>query len=120
MANSFENLPIFKEAHPLVLTIYKYTKLFPQEEKFGLVSQLRRASSSIIANIVEGNTRVHPKEVVNFLLIAKGSLEETKYFILLSRDLGYISQTEYESTAAQTEIVGRQLSGLLKYWKGKI
>lgn len=119
MANAFESLPIFRDAHAFVLTVYKYTKAFPQDEKFGLVSQLRRASSSVIANVIEGNTRIHPKEVIKFLIIAKGSLEESKYFLLLARDLEYINKSEYEAICSESESVGRQLSGLLKYWHTK-
>jgi four helix bundle protein len=117
MANKFESLPLFKEAHKLVLSIYKLTNSFPKDEKFGLVSQLRRASSSVVANVIEGNARSHKKEFINFLSIAKGSLEETKYFLLLAHDLDYISKNNYQNIHNQTEIVGKQLTGLLKYWQ---
>lgn len=119
MANTFEDLPLFKEAHNLVLSVYKVTKIFPQEEKFGLISQLRRSSSSIAANIVEGNSRIYKKEFINFLSIAKGSLEETKYHLLLARDLGYINQEDYQHLHSQSEVVGKQLAGLLRYWQNK-
>lgn len=117
MANKFESLPLFKESHKLVLSVYQLTQLFPAEEKFGLVSQLRRASASVVANIIEGNARMHKKEFINFLSIANGSLEETKYFLLLSHDLSYISKIQYETAYEQAENVGRQISGLLKYWR---
>jgi four helix bundle protein len=119
MAYKFEALPVFQEAHKLVLSVYKTTKTFPQDERFDLVSQLRRAVSSIAANIVEGNGRIYRKEFVNFLSIATGSLEETKYHLLLSRDLRYINQDSYQELCDQTEVVGRQLTGLLKYWQKK-
>lgn len=119
MADKYESLPIFKEAHKLVLLIYKITKIFPQEEKFGLISQLRRASSSIIANIIEGNARNSNKEFLNFLYIARGSLEETKYFLLLSKDLGYLNEIDYDEIHQVAEMVGKQLNGLIKYAEKK-
>lgn len=117
MVDKYEKLPIFKEAHLLVLQIYKLTKSFPTDEKFGIISQIRRSSSSIIANIIEGNARGYRKEFINFLSIATGSLEETKYFLLLSRDLGYITDLEYIASHNQSEEVGKQLNGLTKYLK---
>ncbi len=115
MDDKYEKLPIFKDAHVLVLQIYKLTKSFPPDEKYGITSQIRRSSSSVVANIIEGNARGYRKEFINFLLIATGSLEETKYFLLLSRDLGYISEIEYTNSHKQTENVGKQLNGLIKY-----
>lgn len=117
MANKFESLPIFQDAHKLVLLIYKLTKKFPSEEKFGLISQVRRSASSIPANIIEGNSRNHKKEFIEFLYFANGSLEETNYHLLLSRDLGYIKSDEYESAIIQAEFVGKQTRGLIQYLK---
>ena len=115
MADKFENLPIFKESHKLVLMIYNETKKFPKDETYGLISQVRRSSSSIVANITEGNSRGHKKEFLQFLYLAHGSLEETKYHLLLSKDLNYINKNNYEIIHLQTELVGRQLKGLMKY-----
>lgn len=115
MANRFEKLPIFLSAHSLVLLVYKTTKDFPQDEKYGLVSQIRRSSSSIVANIIEGNARGHKKEHLNFLYIANGSLEETKYHLLLSRDLGYLNDKDYKRLQAHAEEVGKQLRGFISY-----
>ena len=119
MTNKFEELPLFKEAHPLVLSIYKLTNRFPPDEKFGLTSQLRRSASSIAANIIEGNSRGHEKTFLEFLYYAKGSLDETRYHLLLARDLDYISLEEYNDVLARTNLVGRQLNGLIKYLKDK-
>lgn len=119
MADRFENLEVFKEAHKFVLLIYTITRRFPNEEKFALTSQLRRAASSIVANTVEGNARGHSKEFVQFLSQAIGSLEEVKYHILLAKDLDYISKGDYNVLHDQAEVVGRFLSGLKKYWKQK-
>lgn len=117
MSNRFESLNVYKEAHSLVLMIYKITKEFPNYENIGLASQIRRSAISVVANIVEGNARGHKKEFVQFLYLANGSLEETKYHILLARDLGYISLSVYNKLQDQAEKVGKMMSGLIKYWK---
>jgi four helix bundle protein len=119
MLNNFEKLPIFKDAHSTVLLMYKITKKFPVDEKYSLVSQLLRSAASIPVNIIEGNARNHQKEYIEFLYFAKGSLEETKYHLLLSLDLGYIKKDEYLSIQEKLESVGKQLNGLINYWKGK-
>lgn len=113
--NKFESLPIFHEAHTFVLLVYKETAKFPSEEKYGLTSQLRRSSSSIPANIIEGNSRRHKKKYLEFLYFAKGSLEESKYHLLLARDLSYMSSDEYEELLLMSENIGRQLNGLIQY-----
>ena len=120
MGNKFEELDIYKEAHLLVIKIYKTTEKFPKSESIGLISQIRRAGVSIVANIVEGNTRSHQKEFIQFLYLSKGSLEEVKYYFMLSLDLKYISKSEYEELQEQAEKVGKMLSGLIKYWKGNL
>lgn len=117
MLNKFEDLPIVQEAHSLVLEIYKITKKFPKDEKFVLISQLRRSAASIPTNIVEGNARGHSKEMIEFLYFSKGSLEETKYHLLLSKDLGYLNEEEYFPIQEKLESVGKQLNGLINYWK---
>lgn len=117
MPNNFEKLKVFKEAHEFVQLIYKYTEAFPKTETFGLTGQLRRASVSIAANIVEGNSRNHTKEYIQFLYQARGSLEEAKYHILLAKDLGYLKKEDYLELQAKAELVGKLLSGLVKYWK---
>lgn len=113
--NKFESLEVWKEAHKLVIMVYKITKSFPTDERFRLVDQVCRSSSSIPANIVEGNSRGHKKEYMQFLYTAKGSLEETKYHLLLAKDLGYISLEDYNLLINQCNVVGKLLSGLIKY-----
>ncbi|MCX5782615.1 MAG: four helix bundle protein, partial [Elusimicrobia bacterium] len=78
-----------------MLSIYKKTKIFPEDEKFGLVSQLRRSAGSIPSNIVEGFKRNSRKEYLHFLNIAETSLEETKYHLILSKDLNYLEENAY-------------------------
>lgn len=93
-SNSFRDLLVWQKAHKFTLLTYKTTKSFPQEEIYGLTSQFRRASVSISANIVEGYKRKGTKDKLRFFNIAQGSLEECRYFIILSKDLGYINKDE--------------------------
>ena len=120
MLDRFSALPIFQEAHSLTLSIYKITTKFPEEKKFGLISQIRRSASSVPTNIVEGNARGHSKEMIEFPYIAKGSLEETKYHLLLAKDLGYIGEEDYIAVHDKADSVGKQLNGLINYWKKKV
>lgn len=115
--DKFEDLKVFDEAHKLTLLIYKFTKNFPKSEAYGLTTQIRRSSASVAANIVEGNSRGHKKEFLQFLYLANGSLEETKYHLLLAKDLGYIDVNEYDLVHSQSEIVGKLLTGLINYCK---
>lgn len=87
-SRSFEDLIVWQKAHVFVLAIYKITKKYPKEEIFGLVNQMRRAAISITANIAEGYTKISPKDKLRFYNISQGSLEETRNFIILSKDLG--------------------------------
>jgi four helix bundle protein len=118
--NRFEKLEVWKESHKLALGVYKSTKRFPNVEKFRLADQLRRSASSVPTNIVEGNARRHKKEYLRFLYIAKGSLDETKYHLLLARDLCYLDDGEYDELVKQCNKVGRLLSGLIRYLKYKV
>jgi four helix bundle protein len=107
----FQQLTAWQMAHKLVLAVYDVTKAFPSDERFGLTSQMRRAAVSIPANIAEGFKRRGIGDKVRFYNIAEGSLEELKYFFILSRDLRYISSNE--SLISQAESVGRLLNGLI-------
>lgn len=118
--NKFEKLDAWKEAHKLVVMVYKTTKGFPSQEKFRLVDQVCRSASSIPANLVEGNARGHIKEYLQFLYQARGSLEETKYHLILSRDLKYLTSKQYEEFTIQAEKVGKLINGLIKYLKSNI
>ena len=109
--SSFQQLEVWQEAHKLVLTVYQVTKEFPTDERFGLVTQMRRAAVSIPANIAEGFKRRGIQDKIRFYNISEGSLEELKYFCILSRDLGYISS--YPALMTQAETVGRLLNGLI-------
>ena len=88
-ARSFRDLTVWRKAHELVLAIYRLTELFPEREKFGLSHQMRRAAVSIPANIAEGFGKRSQADKARFLNIAEGSLEECRYYLILTRDLGY-------------------------------
>ena len=111
---NWQDLKVWQLAHQLTLQIYKVTKRFPQEERFGLTSQLRRAAVSIPTNIAEGKGRGYLKEYVQFLFVARGSAEEVKYLILLSYDLEYLSEDIYAKPREDYNQVGRMLNGLLR------
>jgi len=85
----FEDLLVWQKAHQFVLDIYRLTRTFPKDETYGLVSQLRRASVSIPANIAEGFRKRGKADKVRFYNIAQGSLEEVRYYLILTRDLKY-------------------------------
>ena len=115
---SFQDLQVWQKGHSLVLIIYKKTKYFPDEERFGLVNQVRRSAASICANIAEGGKK-STKEFSRFLEIADGSLEETKYHLILSRDLGYIDSQSYSQLASLCDEIGRMLNALIKSLRPK-
>ena len=83
----YKNLQVWQRSHKLVLGLYRASQMFPNTEQYGLTSQLRRAALSVPTNIVEGSKRAAPKEYAHFLNIAEGSLSETEYLVLVSRDL---------------------------------
>lgn len=94
---NFKDLIVWQKAHQFVLDVYKYTNSFPSDEIFGLTSQFRRAAVSIAANIAEGYKRVGKKEKVRFFNISQSSLEECRYYLILSRGLNYGKNTEMEN-----------------------
>lgn len=112
--NSIEELEVFKKAHRMTVEIYEITKAFPQDEKFALVSQMRRAAYSIPSNLMEGGHRLNKKEYRQFAGIAKGSVGELKYFLMLSKDLGYIPERNYLTLRESAEEVSKMLNGLIK------
>ncbi|RFP66308.1 four helix bundle protein [Hymenobacter lapidiphilus] len=105
-AKNFQQLVVWQKAHQLVLTVYRVTESFLKHELFALTSQLRRAAVSVPANIAEGFRKRGPRDKLRFFNTAEGSLEETHYYFLLSRDLGY---ADTESLIEQANEVGRLL-----------
>jgi four helix bundle protein len=108
----FEQLDVWQVAHSLVLGVYKATLALPSDEKFGLVSQMRRAAVSIPANIAEGFKRRGQQEKAHFYNMGEASLEELRYYFILCRDLGH--KLEFEVMARQADQVSRMLHGLIK------
>lgn len=110
---SFKELIVWQKAHQFVLTVYKMTKKFPREELFGLTSQFRRAAVSIPANIAEGYRKRGKLDKVKYLNIAEGSLEECKYYLILTKDL------EYAEVIVETDLT-EEISKLLNSYSKKI
>lgn len=111
---TFYELEVWQKAHQLTLDVHRATVSFPVEERFGLVSQLRRSAASVPANIAEGFGRGTTKDFLRFLDISGGSLNETRYFLLLSRDLGHLSHEQHKRLDEQCDEVGRLLGGLVR------
>lgn len=111
-------LNVTKKAHNFCLEIYKTTKSFSQQEIYGLTSQLRRAAVSVSLNIVEGQNRQTRKEFIRYLYQARGSLEETRECLLLSKDLGYLSEDKYQALEENSTEISKMLNGLIKRLKG--
>jgi len=92
---SFEQIVAWQKAHAFTVLVYQITKSFPKDELFGLTSQFRRAAVSIEANIAEGYKRLGKADKLHFLNISEGSLAECRNYIILSRDLDYITDHQY-------------------------
>lgn len=88
-AKTFEDLVVWRKAHQFVLAVYRLSQTFPRSETYGLSSQFRRAAASIAANIAEGFRKRGKADKLRFLNIAQGSLEESRYYLILARDLEY-------------------------------
>jgi four helix bundle protein len=108
---TFKELVVWQKAHELALNIYKVTKDYPKEEVYALTSQIRRASVSVAANIAEGYKKISKPLKLNFLNISEGSLEEVKYYLILSKDLDYIKNKTFLKLEQLSDEVGRILSG---------
>ena len=110
--NRFSDLTVWQRAHELTLETYRSTEKFPRSEQFGIVSQLRRSAASVAANLAEGFGRRTTKELLRCLQISRGELEETRYFFILSRDLGYISTVAFETMNGRCDSVGQLINAL--------
>ncbi|HEX6925096.1 MAG TPA: four helix bundle protein [Longimicrobiaceae bacterium] len=106
-ARRFQDLIVWEQAHQLVLATYKESAGFPSFERYGLIAQLRRSAVSVPANIAEGFRKRTRNEKARYFNIAEGSLEETRYYLILARDLGYLRT---ESLLLQVEEVSRLLN----------
>ena len=115
MGRNFKKIKAWQIADKLALDIYKVTKKFPVEERYGIVSQVRRAAVSIPTNIAEGSARNSVKEYLQFLYISKGSLIEVEYLLYLSKNLRYLSMEEYQSIEQSRVECIKTLSGLIGF-----
>jgi four helix bundle protein len=111
---NFRQLSVWQKSHKLTLFIYNVTRTFPKDERFGLTSQLRRASSSIAANIAEGCGRSTRIEFRRFLDLAMGSASEVEYFLLLACDLGLITAVSYGPAEKNIIEIKRMLAGFIE------
>ena len=115
MTQSFKDIYAWQKAHAFVVMVYQTTKDFPSFERYGLCSQFQRAAVSIPANIVEGYRKDGMANKLRFLNIAQGSLEECRYYILLSYDLNYINNNLYNIMNASIEETSKLLNA---YYRG--
>ncbi len=114
MGKPHHNLEVWKRCLNFVTKIYKITAKYPNEEKFGLVSQMRRAAVSIPSNIAEGAARNSKKEFINFLHISQGSTAELETQILISRNLHFITTSDTEPLLQELEEISKMIIGLQK------
>lgn len=91
---SFTELDVWKRAHQATLAVYRITKSFPSDERFGLTQQMRKAAVSIPANIAEGFGRRQARDKAHFYVVSKGSIEEVRYYLILARDLGFMTESK--------------------------
>jgi four helix bundle protein len=115
--SSYRELIVWQKSLQLTVTIYKLTRTFPAEEKFGIISQMRRAASSIPANIAEGQARNTTGEFRQSLGVARGSLAELETFVMLSAELGFLSPPDSENLLRSCEEISKMLTSLLKSLK---
>jgi len=115
----FTKLAVWQRSHNLVLEVYRLTAKFLSDERFGLISQLRRAAASVPTNIAEGSKRQSSSEYARFLNIAEGSLAETEYLLMLARDLGFLNPQQFDPPLNEISNIARMLNALrLKVGRG--
>lgn len=110
----FRDLMVWQKAHATTLEVYRCTKSFPDAERYGITSQLRRSCASIAANISEGCGRGSDQDFRRFLQIAMGSASESEYHVLLSHDLGLLSQEDFQQLTNQLQEVKKMLASLIR------
>ena len=110
----FKELHVWQKAHRFALDVYRHSKGFPADERFGLTAQLRRAAVSVASNIAEGCGRDTERGLARYLTIAAGSVSEAEYPLLLARDLGYLPADDHPRLDAQANEVKKMLNGFLQ------
>lgn len=109
---SFENLDVWKIAKDLVIKLYRITNNFPDCEKFGIILQIRRAAVSLASNLAEGNSRTTNKDQAHFTQMAYGSMMEIVCQLIISKELGYLSQNDYDLIRDKAEEITNKLNAL--------
>ncbi len=112
--SDYKKLKVWEDAHQFTINIYNVTKKFPNNEQYGLTSQIRRSSSSIPTNIVEGCGQLDNGNLIRFLGIAKGSAFEAEYQLLLAKDLKYINEKDYDELNEKIQKIISMLTNLIK------
>jgi four helix bundle protein len=114
-AKDFQDLIVWQKAHQFVLSVYRHSESFPKNEMYGLTSQVRRAAVSIAANIVEGFKKKSKPDKGRFLNIAQGSLEECRYYLILTKDLNYGDTSKLTTQLEEaSKLLEAYLSSILK------
>lgn len=111
---SFSDLIAWQEGHKFAILIYQETKNFPDDEKFGLTSQMKRAAISITSNIAEGFSRHTYTDKIRFYYISQGSVTEIQNQLILAKDLKYIIKEQFDSLVKQSIFVHKLINGLIK------
>jgi four helix bundle protein len=119
MSNGYKNLEVWKKSYKLTLKIHGITKQFPKEETYGLISQMRRASVSINANIAEGYSTGYLKEYIRYITIAIGSNNELEVYLMLAYDFNYLNKTDFNVLKKKHEEISKMLFGLRKALRKK-
>lgn len=114
---SWHDLLVWQKAHAATLEIYRVTKSFPSDERYRLTDQLCRAAASVPTNIAEGKGRGSLAEFRQFLIVARGSTEETRYLLMLAKDLGLLSAEDYTQLEAKYTEVSKMTNALLRSLK---
>ncbi len=117
---NFEKLEVWQDARRFVVEVYKTSKFFPSEEKFGLSSQIQRAAVSVVSNIAEGTSRLSDKEKIRFIEISYGSLMEVYCQLFIALDLKYISSEHFDANKKLIDTISQKLSGLIKAYKKRL
>ncbi len=113
---SFEKLDVWKEATLLAITIYKTTETYPDNEKFGLISQMRRCSISIASNLAEGVSRLTTKDKAHFMTLSYSSAIELLNQLIISKELNFINQENYNTTRKQIESITNKINSLRNHF----
>lgn len=112
--NNFYDLDCWKKGHGFVLEIYEITKDFPKEEIFGIISQIRRAVVSIVANIAEGFGRYHYKDKIKFYYNSRGSVAEVQSLLFIAKDLNYLKNDKFDRLISISNEVRQLINGLIR------